>query len=127
MDEELKKEYICKYLFDILTAINEIESFLAGKPILFKDFCNNIMLHRAIERNIEIIGEASNRILKLEPDFPISDARQAVDARNFVTHNYDKIDDSILWAIVINDLPKLKEEVAALLSVEDDRGNSSAC
>ena len=79
------------------------------------------MLHRAIERNIEIIGEASNRILKLEPDFPISDARQAVDARNFVTHNYDKIDDSILWAIVIHDLPKLKEEVAELLSVEADR------
>lgn len=78
------------------------------------------MLHRAIERNIEIVGEAANRILKLDPDVPLSDARQAVNARNFVAHGYDKIDDEILWSVVINDLPKLKEEVSALLPMQED-------
>ena len=73
------------------------------------------MLHKAIERNIEIIGEATSRILKLHNDIPISNARQAVSARNFVIHGYDKVDDTILWGIVINDLPKLKEEVSSLL------------
>lgn len=119
MEEHEKTEYINKYLFDILTAINEIESFIAGKPRLFKDFCEDLMLHRAIERNIEIIGEASNRILKLDASIPIANARQAVDTRNFVVHGYDKIDDSILWNIVINDLPILKAEVLSILPKED--------
>ena len=119
MEEHEKTEYINKYLFDILTAINEIESFIAGKPRLFKDFCEDLMLHRAIERNIEIIGEASNRILKLDASIPISNARQAVDTRNFVAHGYDKIDDTILWSIVINDLPILKTEVLSILPKED--------
>ncbi len=78
MEEHEKTEYINKYLFDILTAINEIESFIAGKPRLFKDLCEDLMLHRAIERNIEIIGEASNRILKLDASIPIANPRQAV-------------------------------------------------
>ena len=120
MDDVLKKEYVNKYLYDIMTAIREIELFLADRPRLFKDFCDDIMLHRAIERNIEIVGEAANRILKLDPDVPLSDARQAVNARNFVAHGYDKIDDEILWSVVINDLPKLKEEVSALLPMQED-------
>lgn len=66
MDEMLKREYVNKYLFDILTAILEIETFLSGRRRLFRDFCDDIMLHRAIERNIEIIGEAAGRILKLD-------------------------------------------------------------
>lgn len=120
MDDVLKKEYVNKYLYDIMTAIREIELFLADRPRLFKDFCDDVMLHRAIERNIEIVGEAANRILKLDPDIPLSDARQAVNARNFVAHGYDKIDDEILWSVVINDLPKLKEEVSALLPMQED-------
>ena len=50
----------------MLTAIEEIESFFGDKPKLFDDFYNNLCLRRAIERNIEIIGEAMNRILKTD-------------------------------------------------------------
>ena len=112
-------EYIAKYLFDILSTIEEIESFLGERPKLFREFQTNMMLHKAIERNIEIIGEASNRILKIDANFPLKDAHQAVQARNFVAHGYDKVDDNILWGIVINDLPKLKKEVSALLAEDD--------
>lgn len=59
-------DLIKKHLQDILTAIEEIESFFGDKPKLFDDFYNNLCLRRAIERNIEIIGEAMNRILKTD-------------------------------------------------------------
>ena len=58
-----------KYLQDILTAIEEIESFFGDRPKLFEDFSCNLCLRRAVERNIEIIGEAMNRILKVDKRF----------------------------------------------------------
>ena len=56
--------FIKKHLQDIATAIDEIESFFDDQPKLFENFCKDLRLRRAIERNIEIIGEAMNRILK---------------------------------------------------------------
>ena len=53
-----------KHLQDILTAIEEIESFFGSEPKLYDDFYSNLCLRRAVERNIEIIGEAMNRISK---------------------------------------------------------------
>ena len=99
MEERTKK-----YLADILAAIEEIESFL-----------NNLCLRRAVERNIEIIGEAMNRILKTDPNIQITNSRKIVDARNYIIHGYDSLSADILWSIVINHLPKLKTEVEKLL------------
>lgn len=106
---------IKKYLSDILSAILEIESFLEERPRLYYTFCNDTLFRRGVERNIEIMGEAMNRILKIKPDIPITSARKVVDTRNFVIHAYDSLKPDILWAIVINHLPLLKEEVEALL------------
>ena len=108
-------EYSNKYLYDILSAIEDVESYFRNRPKEFDGFCKDSMLHKAIERNIEIIGEATSRLLKINEDIPISNARQAVNARNFIIHGYDKVDDTILWGIVINDLPKLKTEIQTLL------------
>ena len=99
-----------KHLQDILTAIEEIESFFGDKPKLFDDF--------AIERNIEIIGEAMNRILKTDKNIAITNSRKIVDARNYIIHGYDSLSADILWSMVINHLPKLRNEVTTLLSYE---------
>lgn len=107
--------YTKKHLQDILTAIEEIESFLGYTPKLFDSFVNNICLRRAVERNIEIIGEAMNRILKTSSDIKITNARKIVDARNYIIHGYDTLSVDILWSIVINHLPLLKEEVTLLM------------
>lgn len=101
----------------MLTAIDEIDSFFDGKPKLYKDFENNLLLRRGVERSIEIIGEATNRILKTNPDIQITNARKIVDARNWVAHGYDSISNDILWSIVVNHLPKLRDEVTGLLSL----------
>ena len=104
-----------KHLQDILTAIDETDSFFVSNPRKFEDFCANLCLRRAVERNIEIIGEAMNRVLKENPSIAISNSRKIVDARNYIIHGYDSLSVDILWSIVINHLPKLKSEVTSII------------
>jgi len=105
---------IQKYLYDIITSINSIYEYL-GEKRDFNEYSENKLLRRAVERELEIIGEASNRILKLDSEFPIDNARKIVDLRNWVIHGYDKVDDVIIWGILSNHLPKLKEQVEELM------------
>lgn len=108
-----------KYLRDILSSILEIESFMAERPKEYATFCNDTLFRRGVERNIEIMGEAMNQVLKLNPNIPITAARKVVDTRNFVIHAYDSLKPDILWGIVINHMPLLRREVEDLLRMED--------
>lgn len=110
MDDRIKK-----HLEDILIAIDEIDIFFETLPKQYDVFCNNLLLKRAIERNIEIIGEAMNRVLKSDNTVFITNARKIVDTRNYVIHGYDSLTADILWSIVVNHLPLLKTEVRELL------------
>jgi uncharacterized protein with HEPN domain len=83
---------------------------------LFDRFESNQMLQDAVERNIEIIGEAINQLLKINPDIHITNARRIVDARNKIIHGYDSLEPVNIWAIVINHIPTLKQEVTDLLN-----------
>jgi uncharacterized protein with HEPN domain len=105
---------IQKYLFDVQTSIDSIYLYL-GEQRNFNDYMSNKQLRRSVERELEIIGEAVNRILHLEPDFPIDNARKIVGLRNLVIHAYDSISNEIVWGIVVNHLPKLRESVVTLL------------
>jgi uncharacterized protein with HEPN domain len=108
-----------KYLYDILNSINSIEEFLGTKRDFF-EYQNNKMLKRAIERELEIIGEATNRLLKLNPELILEHSRRIIDTRNFIIHGYDKIDDVIIWGIVSKYIPLLKNEVSELLEKKSD-------
>jgi uncharacterized protein with HEPN domain len=110
MDNEIKT-----WLADIAQAIVEIKLFLPEKRI-FADFQKDLKTKRAIEWNIAMIGEAMNRILDKHPEITISNARKIVDTRNRIMHGYDTVSDEIIWAIVINNIPKLEEEVNRLLN-----------
>jgi len=103
-----------KLHFDILTAINNIDSYV-GEKKYFNDYDNNPMLQDAVERNLEIIGEATNKLLNIEPEIKISNSRRMVDTRNKIIHGYDEIENSQIWGIIINYLPVLKKEVQLLL------------
>ena len=111
------KREILKCLFDINTSIDSINDYLGGERNFF-EYQKNKLLRRGVEREIEIIGEAMSRILKIEPDFKIENARQIIDTRNWVIHGYDKVDDVIIWGIVSIHLPKLKIEIENILKVE---------
>ena len=73
------------------------------------------MLKRAIERNLEIIGEAINRILKEDPSFPIGNAKRIIGLRNQIIHGYDSISDENIWGIITVYLPKLKSEIDSMI------------
>ena len=111
------KREIKKYLFDIKTSIDSINDYL-GESRNFFEYQENKLLRRGIEREIEIIGEAANRILKIDKNIQIKNARLIVDTRNWVIHGYDKVDDVVIWGIVTKHLPKLKKEIEELLEKE---------
>jgi uncharacterized protein with HEPN domain len=112
MDERIEK-----WLYDIKSAIDEINSYFATEEKDFLQYRANIMLKRAIERDLEIIGEAINRIITRDSSFidKISDSKAIIGLRNQVIHAYDSISDENIWAILINHLPKLKTEIDALI------------
>ena len=112
MEKEIKV-----WLSDIKQAIAEINQFLPEKKI-YTEFQKDLKSKRAIERNIEIIGEAVNRIISQNPTTEITNSRKIVDTRNRIAHGYDSVSDDIIWAIVIRDLPKLQEEIDILLGVK---------
>ncbi|NOQ26465.1 MAG: DUF86 domain-containing protein [Bacteroidales bacterium] len=110
MDNEIKT-----WLYDILQSINEIDSYYEDKPKIYEEYRTDIKTKRAIERDIEIIGEAVNRILKKDNSFKISNAKQIIGTRNRIIHGYDTVSDDLIWSIVINHLPKLKKEISDLI------------
>ena len=109
------ERHLKAHLFDIKTAIDEVYSFFDQVPKRFDVYQKDLMLRRAVERNIGIIGEATNKIDKEYPDIQISNVRAIVATRNRVIHDYAAVTDDVIWKIVINDLPKLKTEVEKLL------------
>ncbi len=111
-------EKALKSLFDIKLAIEEIESFFVGQEKFYTNFKQDLQLKRATERNLEIIGEAMNRLLKEEPNIAITDSRRIVGLRNQIIHGYDSISDENVWAIVINHLPLLQKEINLLIDKE---------
>ena len=112
-------EKILKWLFDIKLSLDEIDSFFEHQDKIFNNYKENLMLKRAVERNLEIIGEAVNRILKKDSTFSekITYTKAIISLRNQVIHSYDNISDENIWSILINHLPKLKSEIEILIKI----------
>jgi len=108
-------EKVLKCLYDIRFAIEEIDSFFVGRERRFEEYSTDIILKRAIERDMEIIGEAMNRILRENPEIEIDNARRIIGLRNQIIHGYDTVSDENIWGIIMIHLPKLQKEVDALI------------
>ena len=104
------------YLGHILKAIERIDRYTADLDEV--GFLKSELVQDAVIRNIEIIGEASNNIQRVAPEF----AAQHDDIpwlvmytmRNRVSHGYDKVDLEIVWKTIQGDLPGLYQQVQAL-------------
>ena len=112
MDNEIKT-----WLFDILQAIKDIESFFESEPKEFKKYVSDLKTKRAVERELEIIGEAFNRIIKKDNNFEIQNIRKIIGTRNRIIHGYDSVSDDLIWSIVINHIPPLKKEIKKKLAI----------
>ena len=100
-------------LKDIEQSIIEINQFLPEERNFYV-FQKDLKTRKAIERNIEIIGEAMDRLLRVYPDIGITDSRKIVDTRNCIIHGYDNVSDDVIWLIVNKYLPILEGEVKIL-------------
>ena len=76
------------------------------------------MLRSAVERQFEIIGEALNRLSRLDPDIAnrIPELGSAVALRNILIHGYTQVDSMIVWETITDQLPAFRERVAASLA-----------
>lgn len=109
------RKSVKKYLYDVQQSVDSIFEYLGEKRDFF-EYERNKLLRRAVERELEIIGEAVKHLLELDDNICIDNARRIVDLRNFVIHGYDKVDNVIIWGILSKDLPKLKQQVDALMA-----------
>ncbi len=104
-----------KFLTDIIVCIDSIDEHLEGRRVL-DEYLRNKTKRRAVERELEIIGEAVGKLLKINPAISISYARQIIDLRNKVIHAYDSVNNIVIWNIIMNHIPTLKAEVELLIS-----------
>jgi uncharacterized protein with HEPN domain len=103
-----------KYLSDILKAIRLTEQFVRDTPT-FEQYQVDLKTKSAVERQLEILGEAVNKYAKTSSGRPLSNTALIVSFRNRLAHNYDNVDDNIVWAVLSTYLPLLKDEVLAIL------------
>jgi uncharacterized protein with HEPN domain len=106
-----------KLLDDIATGADRILRFVTHRSL--NDYSTDEMLRSAVERNSEIIGEAMNRLTKVDEEtaLRISHAARIVAFRNVLIHGYDLIDDSRDWDVIHNELPVLPKESRELQRV----------
>ncbi len=109
-------EYIITCIQDVANACEEVESFFADRPRVFENFRQDMLRIRAVERNVEIMGEALNRIRHHDSSFPVPNDKAIVETRNRVIHGYDSVTPEFLWTLVINHIPKLHQDVKKILS-----------
>jgi uncharacterized protein with HEPN domain len=105
-----------KLLEDIRLAAMRVQQFTAAESA--DSYMESVLLRSAVERQIEIVGEALNRLLKLSPELAtrITDYRRIIDFRNYINHVYHRIDHKLVWGVVEKDVPILLREVEEMLT-----------
>ncbi len=110
MNDEIRKN-----LIDALQAGEEIQRFT--HDVDFKTYQNSPITQRAVERNFEIIGEALNRIKKIDEKLlaRVSEHNRIIGFRNILIHGYDIVDEMLVWKAVEDHLPTLLKEIQMIL------------
>ncbi len=103
------------FLLDIIDYGSDARDFSQGKSEA--DFLSDRILQAALERKLQIIGEAIGRLRALFPDLAarLPGFRDAVGMRNKLVHEYREVSQTIVWATVQDDLPPLMTTARALI------------
>ena len=104
-----------KLLLDATEACRSVQERCATQTL--EQYSQDRWFRRAVEREFEIIGEARNRLNRVDPATAarITELRRTVDFRNRLIHGYDAIDDQIVWGILERHLPALAKELEDLM------------
>jgi uncharacterized protein with HEPN domain len=103
-----------KYLWDMLEAARDAASFASG--VEFRDYLNDRMRRFAIERTVEIIGEAARRVSQSGRDqVPGITWGAVVATRHILAHEYDNVDDEKIWRVASIYAPEMIEVLTPIL------------
>lgn len=104
------------YLWDVRTAGRRVASFTAG--LTQEGYAGDDLRRSAVERQLEIVGEALNRLRKADPETAarIPDLPRIIGLRNILIHGYAVVDDSVVWTAATHRLPELLNVVDGLIS-----------
>jgi uncharacterized protein with HEPN domain len=104
------------FLWDVRESADAIAGFLVGRTLA--DYSCDLMLRSAVERQFEIIGEALSQLARLAPELAarIPELPRVVAFRNRLIHGYRTVLDATVWRTAQEDLPNLRNRVAALLT-----------
>ena len=116
-------EKIMTYLQDVLDAINDLQSCFVDFPNRYDLFEKDIMRKCVVERKVEIMGEAINRIKKTDSSVVIPNARAIIDTRNRIIHAYDNVQPDFLWSLVLRHIPELKKDIERILDEFENRND----
>jgi uncharacterized protein with HEPN domain len=109
------------WLWDMLEASEAIQQFIDGRT--FSDYQDDHLLRSAVERQIEIIGEASRRISpatrEAHPQIPW---HGIIGQRNVLAHEYDSVLHESVWALAVRRIPELARSLKIILDSFDDDG-----
>lgn len=109
-------EEVLTYLQDVLDAINDMQSCFVDFPNRYDVFAKDIMRRCVVERKVEIMGEAINRIRKIDSSVAIPNARAIIDTRNRIIHAYDNVQPEFLWSLVRRHIPELKKDIERIIA-----------
>lgn len=99
---------------DIESVIEEIESIKEKAQNNFNNFSDDIILQRAVERDLEIIGEAIRKMIEVNPNVQIPASKNIIGLRNIISPAYDSVEPEMLWGIIQKNIPVLADEIRNL-------------
>ena len=107
-----------KYLFDMKDSCEFLMGFVHGKTL--ENMRNDRGFRSAVERELQIIGEALIQLNKASPEIAerISEHKRIIHFRHVLVHGYDMIDPAIVWAVLEDKLPVMLDELSDLLPDE---------
>ena len=102
-------------LFDMQQACNLISQFTQDK--YYSDYVDDVICRSAVERQFITLGEALSRLLKHAPEIggQIPAHRDIINFRNILAHGYDRVEDEVVWGIVIKYVPQLQVTIERLM------------
>ena len=119
----MAKEEVLAYLQDVLDAISDVESCFVDFPNRYELFERDMMRKCVVERKVEIMGEAINRIRKSDPLVVIPNARAIIDTRNRIIHSYDNVVPEFLWSLLTRHIPELKKDIERIIVEYEEEYN----